>query len=167
MALTFLSSGRRLTAAMLRAAIGDPARKTANESVTSSTVLQADDQLFLSVTINATYLFDSFIIADGAAAGGLKMQFTGPSGAVFNWGAFGVNFGGALNDYDVVMQTLAAGAPRAVGLNGATAMCCQPKGVLTTAGNSGTFQFNWAQNTSSVTATRVLALSYIRLIRIA
>lgn len=142
--------------------------KSATESVTSSTTLQNDDHFVFSVVANAKYELDSYIWYDGAAdpGGGLKMQFTGPAGAAMTWTNFGVNQSG-LTQYNVVPEGLAAGAPRTVGTNGATAMTCQPKGVFTSAGTAGSLQFLWAQGVSNATATRVLADSWMRLTRIA
>lgn len=140
--------------------------KTANQSVTSSTTLVNDTHFAFSLVANVTYSMESCLITDGAAAGGLKMQFTGPAGAVMNWAAYGVNFGGGLADYDVVMQVMAQATPRALGLNGATAMCAQPAGMIIMAGTAGTLNFKWAQQASNATATRVLIGSWMRVTRI-
>jgi hypothetical protein len=147
-------------------ALGVFALKTANESVTSSTTLQNDDQLVLAVAASAKYFMEMFIPYTGAAspAGDLKMGFTGPSGATMTWANFGVN-SSALTAYNVVGEALAGG--RAVGTNGATTMCCQPKGYLQTSTTSGNLQFQWAQNSSSGTATTILAGALLKLTRIA
>lgn len=150
-------------------ALGIVAYKTATETVTSSTTLQADDQLFLPLSTNARYLFDSMLFYEGAAspAGDLKLQFTGPAGAVMQWANFGVNSSG-LTQYNVVQEALAAGSPRAVGTNGAgVGMCCQPKGILTTSSTSGNLALLWAQNASNATGTLVKSGSFIRLVRVA
>jgi hypothetical protein len=149
-------------------ALGITAWKTGDETVTSSTVLQADDQLFLPLSTNARYKFESYLIYSGAAtpAGDLKMQFTGPAGAVMNWSNFGANPSG-LTQYNVVVEALAAGAPRAVGTNGAGfKMGAQPKGTLTTGSTGGSLALLWAQNASSATGTVLHANSYISLLRV-
>lgn len=146
------------------------ALKTSDESVASSTTLQNDDQLALPLVANAKYRMIAYIMYDGAAdagtgQGGLKMQFTGPSGAVMQWTNFGNNTGG-LTTYNVVIEGLAAGSPRSVGTNGGTLMSCEPKGYISVSSTAGTLQFKWAQNISSPTATLVKAGSWIELVRV-
>src|SRR5262245_15271614 len=58
--------------------------KTANESVTSSTTLQNDDELFVSVAANSTYLVQCYIKCDGAATGDIKLNWTAPASATFD-----------------------------------------------------------------------------------
>ncbi len=146
-------------------------RKPANETVTSSTTLQNDDHFAFSVAANAVYTLESYIIYTGAAepAGGLKMQFTGPAGASMTWTNFGVNqaISPTLLSYNVVAESLAAGAPRTVGTNSGTAMTCHPTGTLVTSGTSGTLQFLWAQGASNATGTVIQANSWMRLTKIA
>lgn len=150
--------------------LGIFADKTADETVTSSTTLQDDDQLFLPVAANARYILDAFIIYTGAAdpAGGLKMGWTGPSGATMKWTNFGTNgdiTGATLVEYNVVVETIAGG--RSVGTNLTTEMSCQPRGRLATGGSSGTFRFQFAQGASNATGTVVKAGSYVRLVKVA
>lgn len=150
--------------------LGVVAWKTATETVTSSTTLQADDQLFLPVVTNAKYIMDMFLVysgQDAATGGNLKLQFTGPSGATLDWANFGVNTGG-LTQYNVVGEAIAAGSPRAVGTNGAgVKMCARPMGTLTTASTSGNLALLWAQNSSNATGTVIHAGTFLRLYRVA
>lgn len=141
------------------------ATKTALETVTSSTTLQNDDQLFVPHGINARYDVDGYLIYDGAgdtgvygAAGGLKLFFTAGAGSVMNWTNFGANQG-ALTSCNVVMETLVS-TPRFLATNTAGAwMTCHLKGTLITAGTAGNLQLQWAQAGSSATSTRVAANS--------
>lgn len=146
--------------------LGVFADKTSDETVTSSTTLQDDDELFLTVAANARYIVDAFVDYTGAndPAGGLKMGWSGPSGATMKWTNFGVNQS-ALTSYNVVVETIAGG--RIVGTNGGTEMSCQPRGRLVTSSTSGTFRFRWAQGVSNVTGTVVKAGSFVRLVRVA
>lgn len=149
-------------------ALGIVSWKTATETVTSSTTLQADDQLFLPVSTNARYIMDMFLIYSGAAspAGDLKLQLTGPAGATLDSANFGVNTS-ALTAYNVVGETLAAGSPRAIGTNGAGfKMTARPMGTLTTSSTSGNLALLWAQNSSSATGTVVHSGSFLRLVRV-
>lgn len=146
--------------------IGVYSLKTADESVTSSTTLQADDLLFLPVAANARYIMDGWIRYTGALtpAGDLKMQFTVPSGAAMSWTNFGVN-PSALLDYNVVVEVAGTGSPRAVG-GQATEMSCSPRGYVTTGSTSGNMQLMWAQNASNGTPTTIKTGSFLRLIRV-
>src|SRR5574341_1924364 len=56
-------------------------RKTADESVTSSTTLQDDDHLVIAVEANTNYFIEAFLIYDGDAAGDFKFTFSVPAGA--------------------------------------------------------------------------------------
>lgn len=158
-----IRAGHKVTVADFDS-IGVFALKTGTESVTSSTTLQNDDQLFLPVAANAKYALEGFIAYTADAAGDLKRDFTGPSGTTMSYANFGANAGG-LTEYDVVMASL-SDVTRVLGGNGATAMCFQPKGYVATGGSSGILQFRFAQNVSSGVATSVLVGSWIKLTRL-
>lgn len=151
---------------------GVTAYKTANESVTSSTTLQNDDLLLLPVVANARYIMDAQLFYSGAtdgATGGLKLGWTGPSGATMTWSSYGVNqnLAPATVNYNVVGEAI-GGLPRPLATSGVGfTMSCVPRGLLNTASNSGNLQLQWAQGGSSATATIVQAGSWIRLTRIA
>lgn len=171
MALSWLSAGRRLTAALLSQAVGSVIVKGATESVTSSTTLQTDDHFVHAVSANAVYTMNAYIIYDGAAAtaGGLKLQFTVPSGASLTWTNFGVNGAGSgtLTEYNVVTEQAGAASPRGVGTNSTTQMSCRPCGILITSSTSGNLSLLWAQFTSNATATRIIGTSFLELKRVA
>lgn len=132
-------------------------RKTSDETVTSSTTLQNDDQLLLPVAANAVYWIEGFVIYTSTATGKIKTGWTGPAGATFQWAS------------DALDQTVTAASAEKVWRSVNTIADSQawgtagtgvpvvgmPKGVLITAGTSGNFQFQWAQNTSDGTATTV------------
>lgn len=148
-------------------------RKPSNQSVTSSTALVNDTSFAWSVAANSVYTMGAYIMATGAqdtgaGEGGLKMQFTGPAGAVGSWTNFGANAAHSpVNDYNIVMESLAAASPRSIGTNAATPVSCAPRGIFVTSGTSGTLQFKWAQNTSNATATVVQANSFMHLTKVA
>jgi hypothetical protein len=147
-------------------------RKPSNESVTSSITLQDDNDFAFAVAANSVYILESYLIYTGAidggtGAGGMRMQFTGPAGAAMTWTNFGGNTVGGVTAYNVVAESLTAGAPRAVPTNAGTAMTCQPKGTLVTSGTSGTLQFRWAQGSTNATATVLQANSWMKLTKIA
>lgn len=140
--------------------------KTATESVTSSTTLQNDDELLLSVLANTTYFVFGLLFYDGATAGDFKFSWTGPSGYAFDFSApilgtgttSAVVDGGATNTLNMTAfteaDTVGAGAAGA-----GTTIAITITGVLIVGGTAGTFQLQWAQFGSSATATRVFAPS--------
>jgi len=151
------------------------ARKTADQSVTSSTTLVNDTHLTFSVLANGVYTMEGYLLYQGAAdpAGGLKVDFNGPAGATLKWTNFGTNQGSAspqtLLTYNVVSETLAPGSPRTMGTNGTggTVMSCSPRGILTVSSTAGTFVLRFAQGTSNATATSLMTGSWIRLTKVA
>lgn len=135
-------------------------RKGSDQAVTSSTTLVNDNELFLTLLPNATYSISTFIIYDGAGASGLKLAFTGPTNSTMAWWTNSTSGGNTTfinsNDYwgynDLTILTNSVGCAGA-GSKGV----CRPGGFLTTGATSGTVQFQWAQGTSSATATHVFA----------
>jgi hypothetical protein len=140
------------------------ARKTATESVTSSTTLQDDDDLTVSVLANTVYTVQAMLRYDGATTGDMKYKFVVPSGASFLYanmipatsitGSAGntTNFAG----FDDT-QTLSVGAAGA-----GTTLAIAISGLLVVGGTAGTFKLQWAQQTSDATATRMFAGSFLR-----
>jgi hypothetical protein len=141
--------------------------KTADESVTSSTTLQNDDELFLTVSANAVYEVLVHIIFDAATAGDLKMAFTGPAGATFDWyqGSLISTADATSGSMYQVAYTLSTTITTTTGAGSGTNMVARPAGRLATVSASGTFNLQWAQGTSSGTATRVRAGSFLSLTR--
>lgn len=154
------------------ASVASPASidKLATESVTSSIVLQDDDELFLPLPITSRWAFEAGILYDGATAGDILCQFTGPAGALGWYEGIGLDDGGAAAT-DLKMQvasvldgstSMSFGALGA-GVNAALSM----KGFITVAGTAGNLRFRWAQRASSATATRVLLRSFLTATRVA
>lgn len=137
-------------------------RKTANESVTSSVTLQNDDHLLLALAANTKYAFEGFFIYDGATASDIQVAFTVPSGATINYSAFGPVSGVSATSYSSYGIS-ASGGSLAIACNGANnLMGMQPKGYVATAGTAGNLQFQWAQQISGATASRIFANSWMQ-----
>lgn len=144
--------------------------KTTTESVTSSTTLQNDDSFLFSMVANSAYAIEGYIAYDGAAdpAGGMKTAFTGPASSSLLYTNFATNgdiVGTNLVEYNVVAQGVTV--ERGLGTNGATVMTFQPKGTFVVAGTAGNAQYQWAQQASNATATRILSGSWMKFTRIA
>lgn len=140
------------------------ARKTSDQSVTSSTSFVNDTQLACSVLASGIYVVIGSIIIDGSTIGDFKQQFTAPSGTTFDWSSYGQGVGAssAIGSVDQAARTLAS--PVSHGMIGAgTNLVIRIQGLLVVSSTAGTFQYRWAQNTSDTTATIVHSGSFLLL----
>lgn len=166
-----------LTASDLNAAIAlalpNIVIKSADESVTSSTTLQDDNELLISLAAGKTYCIEAFILASGAAAGDIKIAWA-RTGTLNHTGARFCEGPGA-NTTDVTAAAAAAttvGVTRAnggnalttansYGVDGAAVSAIREQFVIQSA-VTGTLTLQWAQNASSGTATLVRAGSWLK-----
>jgi hypothetical protein len=149
-------------------------RKTADESVTSSTTLQNDNELVLAVSASATYVFRVWLLATDAtdATGDIKFGFTFPTGAVCHFSGKGPHTlmasGGAFGDAEFIgRNTATSGSTVASYGLSSSVIGIELSGLLIVAGTAGNFQLQWAQNASDGNATTVQAGSYMTLERVA
>src|SRR6266508_5877052 len=157
-----LAAGEFIRAADIRDAAGLFVRKAASESVTSSAVLQNDDQLFLAVEANTVYFVEGLILYDGATAGDMKVAWTLPAGATFRYRHTGPATGMAGTSGDIDYREINEGDTLGLGAAGAgTTLVLVVQGVLSIGATAGTFRLQWAQFASSGTATRVFAGSLL------
>lgn len=135
----------------------------ADQSVVSSTTLVSDGTLVLPVDAGAVYEFSYVGVFDGAAAGGVAINFTLPAGAVMGVclpasgtaaGALEIPFPGLSITSGVTLQ----GAN-----NNQTVFLA---GTLVAGGTAGNLTHQFAQVTSNGTATRRRAHSRMVLRRI-
>jgi hypothetical protein len=138
-------------------------RKTATESIVSSTTLQDDDELLFSVEADTTYRIELMLFYDGATGGDLKVKFTLPAGASFDFGHMGPELGIAGGDGNTVdNRRITDSDTLGVGCAGAGTLLVLPiYGVLTVGATAGIFRLQWAQFTSNAGATKVFPGSYL------
>lgn len=145
-------------------------RKTADESVTSSTTLQDDNHLSVTVEANAIYDVRLWIIAEGdETTGDAKVKFVAPAGAAMNFTTYSPHFTETSEFGSTIKVTLSdlTGSPT-YGLFGAgISVILKADGLLTVGGTGGTFKLQWAQNGSSATPTIFKTGSYMTLRRVA
>jgi len=142
--------------------------KTADESVTSSITLQDDNQLFVTVQPNTSYWFEAFLVTNGAVGADINIALFVPSGTI-RYTTNGLDFAATGVVGDVNRRSLGGGA--VVGsvagtIAAATSTIIPPAGIVRVGASGGTFKLQWAQNVSTATATRVMAGSYMRLLRV-
>lgn len=157
-ALPTFNGGTEPTASQWQTLLPLFARKTADQSLSTLTFTN-DNALFVSVASNVIYFYHLFtyIKANNASNGGMKVQFAAPAGAdlsdaVFRWG--GNTSPGA--------QTNAGGAVGALTLTTSNVFF-EEQGLLVMGANSGTFQFQWAQNSGPTNSATVSAGSFLLL----
>lgn len=133
-------------------------RKNSNESVTSSTSLQDDNDLLLTLEGSNTYAIEGVILASSTSATpDIVIGFTGPVGS-------NIKVGYTTADDNGVLQASGVGSARiALPANSATAIML--KGTVTTS-SAGDLQLRWAQATSNGNATIVGAGSYLQALEI-
>lgn len=151
-----IATGEVITAADILAAIAavlTKVRKTADETVNNSTILQNDDELLFAVAANEVWEFTIIIFQISSAAADFKANLTGPAGSTIAVQGTGENTAQATfislsTSESWVGRVTSVIAPiiRGVIINGATA---------------GNLQLQWAQSAAEVSNTKVLANSCI------
>lgn len=129
-------------------------RKTVNESVTSSTILQNDDQLKLSLDTNKTYIIDGVLFASSTSAT--------PDILIAFFGASDIELTiGYTNDVNEMVLDSGNTSSR-ISLPANTPTSIHIKGTVKTTSSSGDLQLKWSQATSNAAATTVMKGSYLR-----
>jgi len=126
--------------------------KSADQSVVSSTVLVNDTHLSFTFGANEIWQFDQNLLFSAAVAADIKLAWTFPSGTLWINAAF----------FDTASATkVEAGAGYTTGVTTAFGSIVTPgdnqlvavRSTFVAGGTGGTFQGQWAQNTSNATAT--------------
>ena len=148
-----INAGGRITASEIRGVAPLAAYKANSQSVTSSTTLVNDNDLFLAIPANGVYVIQGAILVTGASAGNIKYTFTIPSGASGNMSSLQENTSGTLvlDGPGVWTATITGDAAQGIWLYG----------LLVNSSTAGTLQLQWAQNGSNATPTTVAAYSYL------
>ena len=118
-------------------------RKTADETVNNSAVLQNDDHLFFSVGANEVWILYGTLRASVLAANDIKIAFTMPTGgeAVY----YSLSSGGIWVVSPNAHETLIPGDR--------TDMTLYLGGIVYNGATAGNIQMQWAQVTASVADT--------------
>lgn len=168
--ITFDAKGRATTATTTTLNVPVSVVKSADESVTSSTVLQDDDELLVAVVANAVYMVEATVFVTGATAGDVKVTFALPASATGVIGLAGQILAGASSDDWHRMNTVIDFVTPDF-MNFGVISTTQPQpvtvaGSIFTGASAGTLQMQWAQNASSGTATVVKKGSWLRVTRV-
>lgn len=138
--------------------------KTADQTVTSSTILVPDDELAVSLLANTTYWLEFFLIYDAIQAADLKLGWAYPTSAQMHYSHGGLR-AGATSTVDQISRTYfpetgfpTIGGPAAASGTNSVVM---GEGIVITAGSSGELRLRFAQVTSNATGTVLKANSII------
>src|ERR687895_1187516 len=156
--------GMKLTPDRLTALQPGSVVKQTLESVTSSTTYQDDNELAFPAEANAHYFVMAVLGVDGATGGDIKTRWSVPASATgFRW-CMGPPAGSAdRENTNLVSAVHGFTTDRAYGTVAASGASIAAREYLRvlTAGTAGAVTLQWAQNTSSATATAVIAGSYL------
>jgi hypothetical protein len=141
-------------------------RKTADESVTSSTTIQDDDHLLFAIRASEVWQFELSLQVTGAAAGDFRFQVVGPTSYTVRYGYHALATAAASVEGDLRSQVSnESGGDLTVGMVAATYLVTV-QGIMVNSTNAGNLKLQWAQGTSSGTATTVKVDSYLKGTRI-
>lgn len=122
--------------------------KNADETVTSSTTLQDDDQLTFTPNISKTYNVSIFVFMDSGVTPDIKFALSIPTGAT------AIELAEVWAPNDSRVTTNWTSSRMLVGAAGVRYFHLTGRVIMSTTAGSVTFQ--WAQNTSDASDTKVL-----------
>lgn len=168
-----VSAGQRITSTLLNLMVPDFTVKGTSESVTSSTTLQDDNDLQYTITQAGTYKFESMLfVGAGDSAADIKVAFAFPSGAISFWAtgphtaAITSGTSGDTEFFAINGAASGSGLFLNYGVSSGATIGIRITGVLVGT-STGSFKFQWAQNSSSATPTTLLAGSWMEIRRVA
>jgi hypothetical protein len=136
-------------------------RKTATESVTSSTTMQDDDHLSFVCPANKTHVGEIVLFVEtGAEAADLLVEMTTSTGTLIV-GVHGLASTTTAETGDMNALAGGSGTDILIGIDAGFATTAVLKFIVTAGGTDATVKFRWAQGVSSATATSVLAGSHL------
>ena len=175
---SYPGAGTTLTAAKLQALIAEVrplyVRKTADQTITSSTTLTNDTHLFIPMAANTTYKLSGLLrYTCASVTPDLKIAFTiptGTTGTAFGAGG-GTNVTGQEGSISLYSPTGSAGSIAAIhyGTNNSSGfpVGIALNGTIRTGGTAGNLQLQWAQVTSDANGITMLIDSDLELRKVA
>lgn len=136
--------------------------KTADETVTNSTVLQNDDHLVYAMSANTKYRFKFYLFVTTGATGGWKFDLTGPASPTnvrYNLGVY--NSSTEVYTANVVQTSFSSASSGSADLSTATFVVIE--GTVENGANTGNLQLQFAQDTSNATPITVYRGSYLEI----
>jgi len=131
--------------------------KSTDQSVTSSTTLVNDNDLFFTPAVSTVWVVQLNLIYEASTTGDAKWGFTFPTGAFFSWGHTVINtsLGADATSVFSYLRAASGNAFSAGGDGAGNRLHAVLGGTLTMGSTSGNLQFQFAQQTSDGTATKI------------
>lgn len=140
-------------------------RKTADETVNNSSVLQNDDHLLYALAASEEIMFECDIWYSSGATPDMKATWTVPAGAAIMWSTTGFDTGGSSHNDSFLVQ--ASGTTLDYSGSTTPQRHARMKGQVINGANAGNLQLQWAQNTANASDTKVLKNSILRVWKLA
>lgn len=131
-------------------------RKASAEDVANSTTIQNDDDFVFAIAANEVWLVTLFLFFEGTSTGGIKGQWSVPSGATGGWWLFAAGTTSTLSNYQRASLTALNIVDNTVVKD--LAVCHV---LIANGSNAGNAQFQWAQVASNATKTTITANSVL------
>jgi len=139
--------------------------KTADETVNNSSTLQNDDHLILPLGANEVWIFQFFLFSNSSTTADIKIAFTAPTGAVFQYLISSADIG---VDSSTTTATFARMSTGAINIYGESLDKLDIlRGLVINGANAGNLQLQWAQSLAEVSDTIVRANSCLIATKIA
>jgi hypothetical protein len=158
------TDGELVTAAIMNTHVRDQLSlvphiiaKSADESVTSSTVLQDDDHLTFAIGVSESWWFQFALCRTGP--GGLKIALNAPTGATGFWSYN--SWASAINAQRITTAAATFVDGETASESDGTADVHTVDGYVLNSSTGGTFKLRWAQTNSNGTATVIKKGSHL------
>lgn len=132
-------------------------RKTADETVNNSAVLQSDDHLLFAIEASEVWAVQVFLIYQASAVADIKVAWSVPSGATGSHTSM-FNAGGPVNTWNA---TALGTALRQDGAGVAVPVIAMLWATIVNSTTAGTVNLQWAQNSAEATNAQVLTNSWL------
>jgi hypothetical protein len=146
------------------------ASKPSSTDRSSTTTLTDDPHLTVTVTAGAVYKLTMYLTWTGGTTGAFKAAFNAPSGTTGRWSLYGPDLsivsGATTSGVRLSSSSSLTTGQLAGSSSTSVPVTALPTGLIT-AGASGAFTFQWAQNGSDATVTSLLPGSWMELKRVA
>ena len=139
-------------------------RKTADETVTSSTTLQDDDHLLFSIGASEIWAVEVVLFYNASTTGDIRVGMSGPSGVTVHHGHLALTPAVTTWNGDVNAFAFMGGSGSdslTGGGAGSDDVTFIYKALVVNGGTAGTMTIQWAQQSSHSTGTIVRANSYL------
>lgn len=140
-------------------------RKTADETISNSTVLQNDDQLLVALPAAGLFMFEMDGLYSSSTVADFKMAYAIPAGATIRWSTVGLATGATSISGDATFDSSTTGSTAVGGAGVSSLVLFRTFGEITMGGTAGNMQFQWAQNTGEVSNTTMRTSSRLQIWR--